>query len=95
MFSKFNFVTYFIIICPFSILFSLYIGQHENFSNGKSITNQGYGPMGTWYAFILGLNFQLIMEMSLLTFYINWKVCALEVNLEMKEDELKQKNNEL
>ena len=57
MFSKFNFVTYFIIICPVTVLLAFYVGEHESFHNDKLTSSKGYGPMGTWYAFICGLSF--------------------------------------
>ena len=32
--------------------------------------------MGTWYAFICGLSFQFICEITLLFFFIDWDKCA-------------------
>ena len=57
MFSKFNFVTYFVIICPATILLAFYVGEHVTYEHDQIITEKGFGPMGTWYAFIGGLCF--------------------------------------
>jgi Na+-driven multidrug efflux pump len=56
-FSKFNFVTYFIIILGLSIYMSLYTGEHVVIVDNKQIHKKGFGPMGTWYSFIIGLSF--------------------------------------
>ena len=70
MFSKFNFVSYFIIILPCTYFLAFHVGEHVT-AEGKTI--KGLGQMGTWYSFMIGLTFQLIMEISLLVFYIDWK----------------------
>lgn len=77
-FSKFNFITYFVIILGLSVYFSLYTGHHTYINEDKTIHKQkkGYGPMGTWYAFICGLTFQFICEITLLFFFIDWDKCA-------------------
>lgn len=39
--------------------------------------------MGTWYAFITGLGFQFICEITILIFFIDWKECAIKAHEEM------------
>jgi hypothetical protein len=56
-FSKFNFITYFVIILGVSIYLSMFTGTHIKLVDNKYIHEKGFGPMGTWYAFIAGLSF--------------------------------------
>ena len=81
LFSKFNFVTYFVIILPVSWILALSVGTHTDSVTGKTVSGQG--QMGTWYAFMIGLSFQLTMEIVLLKFYINWDEIAFETCKQM------------
>ena len=80
-FSKFNFITYFIIIVPLSVLLSFYVGGHESekhhvLSKHERYIDSGYGQMGVWYAFMIGLCFQNIMEMIYIYFVFDWAEIA-------------------
>ena len=57
LFSKFNFVTYFVIICPLTAYLAFYTGAHYTMIDGQEQVSFGFGPMGTWYSFIIGLAF--------------------------------------
>lgn len=85
-FSKFNFVTYFVIILGLSVYFSFFVGTHIDYLDDKAMHKKGYGPMGTWYAFIIGLSFQFLCEIILLVFFINWEHCAFKAHQEMIEE---------
>ena len=39
IFNKLNFVTYFIIIIPLTIVFSFYTGEHNHWIPGKTVLN--------------------------------------------------------
>jgi Na+-driven multidrug efflux pump len=75
-FGKFNFITYFVIILGLSIYLCIFTGEHVLLDDGVTTHKKGYGPMGTWYAFIIGLSFQFICEITLLIFVIDWDKCA-------------------
>lgn len=85
-FSKFNFVTYFVIILGLSIYFSFYVGNHIDIMDKNQIPKKGLGLMGTWYAFIIGLSFQFFCEVIILIFVIDWKESAKRAHIEMCED---------
>jgi Na+-driven multidrug efflux pump len=55
LFSKFNIVTYFVIILPVSSILAFYVGTHTDYTNNKVVP--GEGQMGTWHAFWIGLIF--------------------------------------
>jgi hypothetical protein len=86
IFSKFNFITYFVIILGLSIYMSFFVGTHIQIIEDKTITKKGLGPMGTWYSFIIGLSFQIMCEITILIFFINWKECAIKAHEEMLEE---------
>ena len=82
IFNKFNFISYFLIIVPLSIVLTFYVGKfNAHVDHGwfhTIVKKDGLGQMGVWYAFMAGLSFQLITEIYFIFFSINWAEAAIE-----------------
>ena len=69
-FSQINFVSYFLIVLPVTWIFVFDVGTHVNTVDNKTL--KGLGEIGTWYAFIIGLGFQLCMQILHINKLFNW-----------------------
>jgi len=71
LFNKINFISYYVLLLPLSILFVFYIGTNENYYMADQ--KRGMGQIGIWYAFIIALSHQIIGQVVFLHFVVDWQ----------------------